>query len=94
MRIISKDYLSGSSNKSSMRLAFLWIMAFASMMIICTVLYLVLLIFTTPTSIDWMGLTAFIGAITTLVATVVTGKVQQKRQEVKREINPKSDALS
>jgi hypothetical protein len=87
MNLINKEYLASGNGKSSMRLVMIWVTVLISLLIICTVLYLVVLIFTNPVSIDWEGITAFLGAIAGILAIVFTGKVQQKRQEVKRDIS-------
>lgn len=65
-----------SGSKSSMRIVF----------IVCIILAVILslgmlYVMLTSDVIDWLGMSAFLGAITFLIGVALTGKVTQKKIE-------------
>ena len=65
-----------SGQKSSMRIAFM------TCIILSVVLSIgMLYVMMTAEIIDWLGMSAFLGAVTFLIGVAITGKVKQKQVE-------------
>jgi hypothetical protein len=65
-----------SGQKSSMRIAFVTCIVL-SVILSMGMLYVMI----TAEVIDWLGMSAFLGAVTFLIGIAMTGKVKQKQVE-------------
>lgn len=74
------NYLASNTQNSMMRLVLLIITIVGSAVILLVTTSSVIIQLKGKT-VDWMGISTFIGAITLLMGSVITGKVTQKSKE-------------
>ena len=77
------NYLDSDSNKSTMRLVLMIVTIVVCFILLVTAVTAIILVLMNRT-VDWYGMSAFIGAITLILGTVITGKVSQKGIEKRK----------
>lgn len=74
------EFLKEDSNVSTIRIV-MFLITLAVCLLMCAISFNIFISSVSGADISWMGMSAFLGSITTMVATLVLGKVQQKNIE-------------
>ena len=80
LEFVRKTYCDKDGNPSSYRINMTIVIIFVCWLLGAMTQYIHACI-AQKTPVDWLGLAAFLGAVTTLIGTIIYGKVQQTKQE-------------